>query len=102
MLIDKGGLTYRPVPGFYEEVAELDFASMYPTLMAKFNLSPETVNCVCCPQAPRVPEAGYRICTRRKGLIPKTVEPLLIKRQQYKAKSRATADPLLKEIYDRR
>ena len=102
LLIDKGGLTYRPVPGFYEEVAELDFASMYPTLMAKFNLSPETVNCACCPQAPRVPEAGYRICTRQKGLIPKTVEPLLIKRQQYKAKSRATDDPLLREIYDRR
>ena len=102
LLIDKGGLTYRPVPGFYEEVAELDFASMYPTLMAKFNLSPETVNCACCPQASRVPEAGYRICTRRRGLIPKTIEPLLAKRQDYKAKIRLTADPVLKEIYDRR
>ncbi|MGH7772990.1 MAG: DNA polymerase domain-containing protein [Candidatus Binatia bacterium] len=102
LLIDKGGLTYRPVPGFYEEVAELDFASMYPTLMAKFNLSPETVNCGCCPDAPRVPEAGYNICTRRKGLIPKTIEPLLRKRQQYKDKIKATKDPVVREIYDRR
>ena len=102
LLIDKGGLTYRPVPGFYEDVAELDFASMYPTLMAKFNLSPETVNCACCPDAPRVPEAGYRVCTKRKGLISKTIEPLLRKRQQYKDKIKVTKDPVLKEIYDRR
>jgi DNA polymerase-2 len=79
---DKGGLTYKPVPGFYEEVAEIDFASMYPTLMAKFNLSPETVGCRCCPDAPRVPEASFRVCIRRKGLIAKTIEPLLRKRQE--------------------
>ncbi len=102
LLIDKGGLTYRPVPGFYEEVAELDFASMYPTLMARFNLSPETINCACCPQAPKVPETGYRTCTRRRGLIPKTIGPLLAKRQKYKARIRLTVDPVLKEIYDRR
>jgi DNA polymerase-2 len=102
LLIDKGGLTYRPVPGFYEEVAELDFASMYPTLMARFNLSPETINCACCPQAPKVPETGYRTCTRRRGLIPKTIGPLLVKRQKYKARIRLTVDPVLKEIYDRR
>jgi len=102
LLIDKGGLTYRPVPGFYEDVAELDFSSMYPTLMAKFNLSPETVNCGCCPDAPRVPEAGYRICMRRKGLVPKTIEPLVSKRQQYKEKIKLTDSPVLKEIYDRR
>ncbi|MFQ5851161.1 MAG: DNA polymerase domain-containing protein [Candidatus Binatia bacterium] len=102
LTVDKGGLTYKPVPGFYEEVAEIDFASMYPTLMAKFNLSPETVGCKCCPNAPRVPEAGYRVCTRRKGLIPKTIDPLLRKRQWYKDKIKVTNDPVLQEIYDRR
>ncbi len=102
LLIDKGGLTYRPVPGFYEDVAEIDFSSMYPTLMAKFNLSPETVKCECCPNAPRVPEAGYRICTRRKGLIPKTIEPLIRKRQLYKQEKQRAGNPTQKEIYDRR
>ena len=102
LLIDKGGLTYRPVPGFYEEVAELDFNSMYPALMAKFNLSPETLNCECCPEAPRVPETGYRVCTRRKGLIPRTIEPLLRKRQEYKKQVKTIRDPLVKETYNRR
>jgi DNA polymerase-2 len=102
LVIDKGGLTYRPKPGFYEGLAELDFASMYPTLMEKFNLSPETVNCECCPDAPVVPEAGYRICERRKGLIPKTVQPLLFKRQRYKEKIKTAEDQVVREIYDRR
>ena len=102
LVIDKGGLTYRPVPGFYEQVAEFDFASMYPTLMAKFNLSPETVNCRCCPDASTVPEIGFRICSRREGLIPKTIRPLIEKRKQYKEKVKSAADPILKEIYDRR
>ncbi len=102
LLIDKGGLTYRPVPGFYEQVAEYDFASMYPTLMAKFNLSPETVNCQCCANAPVVPEAGFRICSKRKGLVPRTISPLIEKRKCYKEKIRRTENPILKEIYDRR
>lgn len=75
---------------------------MYPTLMAKFNLSPETVDCACCPDEPRVPEAGYRICTRRKGLIPKTIEPLIRKRQLYKERKTGANDPMRRDVYDRR
>ena len=33
----------------------IDFASMYPTIMAIHNISPETINCPCCSE-PRVPE----------------------------------------------
>jgi DNA polymerase elongation subunit (family B) len=44
---DKGGLTFQPEPGLYEHVLELDFASMYPSLMVKFNLSAETVGRTC-------------------------------------------------------
>jgi DNA polymerase II len=45
---DKGGLTYLPRPGLHENVGELDFASMYPALMARRNISPETIDCRCC------------------------------------------------------
>jgi len=65
-------------------------------------LSPETVNCQCCPNAPTVPEAGFRICTRREGLIPKTIRPLIEKRKRYKEKAKLSEDPILKEVYDRR
>jgi DNA polymerase-2 len=52
--------------------------------MARFNISPETVNCGCCPEAPRIPELGYRICQRRRGINSRVVERLIQKRQEYK------------------
>ncbi len=48
VVTDKGGLTYLPRPGLHENVGELDFASMYPSLMDRYNISPETINCRCC------------------------------------------------------
>jgi len=101
LTIDKGGLVFLPPVGFYEEIAELDFASMYPSIMARFNISPETVGCDCCP-GNRVPETGYTICTKRRGLVPKTLEPLLLKRSRYKERLRSATDPNQREIYDRR
>ncbi|MEJ2226519.1 MAG: DNA polymerase domain-containing protein, partial [Syntrophobacterales bacterium] len=48
LTMDKGGLVFMPPIGLHFQVAELDFASMYPTIMATHNISPETVNCGCC------------------------------------------------------
>ncbi|MEM2726986.1 MAG: type B DNA-directed DNA polymerase [Archaeoglobaceae archaeon] len=43
--IDKGGMIFQPVPGLYEKVWQLDFTSMYPSIIVKYNLSPETLEC---------------------------------------------------------
>jgi DNA polymerase II len=146
LTIDKGGLTFMPPVGLHARVAEVDFASMYPTIMTIHNISPETVNCGCCSGAvdvgagsgmsstqegfvgaqaavlldrestggpvgatnpparpsPRqtrlynpgltnsspVPEAGYRLCRRREGLVPRTLRPILFLREQLKARAR--------------
>ncbi len=92
LTIDKGGLTFQPVPGMHENVAELDFASMYPSIMVRQNLSPETLNCRCCPEAPRVPETLYRVCQKRVGLIPKTLKTVLAKRLEYKRRKKTAPD----------
>ncbi len=81
---DRGGLVFPPRLGFFTNVAELDFVSEYPSIMARFNVSPETVNCPCCPQAPQVPELGYHVCRRRRGITSRVVERLILKRQQLK------------------
>jgi len=81
---DRGGLVFPPRLGFYENVAELDFVSEFPSIMAKFNISPETMNCPCCPQAPRVPELGYRVCQKHRGITSRVVERLIAKRRKYK------------------
>ena len=79
LVADKGGLVFQPKLGIFEDVAEIDFASMYPTIMAIHNISPETVLCGCC-QNQRVPEAGYTICEKREGIVPKTLRPILERR----------------------
>jgi len=79
LVADKGGLVFQPKLGIFEDVAEIDFASMYPTLMALHNLSAETVLCGCCDNH-RVPEAGYTICEKKEGIVPKVLRPLLARR----------------------
>jgi DNA polymerase I len=40
---DKGGMMFQPEPGVYEKVSEIDFTSLYPSIIVKYNLSPETL-----------------------------------------------------------
>jgi DNA polymerase II len=87
---DRGGLVFTPKIGFHANVAELDFVSEYPSIMARFNISPETINCPCCPDAPRVPELGYRVCRARRGITSRVVERLIAKRSELKRLCSAT------------
>jgi DNA polymerase-2 len=34
---DQGGLVYQPVIGLHKDVAEIDFVSMYPSIMVRFS-----------------------------------------------------------------
>lgn len=100
---DRGGFVFEPIIGIHDNVGEVDFSSMYPSLMAKYNISAETVLCKCCPDSTlRVPELGYHICGKRVGIVPKVLKFVISKRLQYKRLKRETNDPRLKEIYERR
>ena len=169
LTIDKGGLVFMPPPGLHFKVAELDFASMYPTIMTIHNISPETVNCPCCagaddlgegargqrplppppdllpqplkggislvgaggasgsacpnplkgggegslrggrgtcgppalPSKHLVPEANYRLCRRREGLVPRTLRPILELRERLKARVREVAGEAAGQYKDR-
>ncbi len=52
-----GGLVLTPKPGLHEDIAVLDFKSMYPNIMITYNLSPDTY---IAPEYPE-PEAGVNI-----------------------------------------
>jgi DNA polymerase-2 len=103
LLADRGGLIFQPEMGFHEQVAELDFVSMYPTIMVKHNVSPETVNCHCCHNT-AVPELGYTLCEKREGIVPATLRGVVYKRGVYKKEKKrlkALGDERWK-LYDRR
>jgi DNA polymerase I len=38
----KGGFVLEPEPGLHRDIAVLDFTSMYPSLMIRYNISPDT------------------------------------------------------------
>lgn len=48
MISDRGGLYLDPLPGVHKDVFELDFASLFPSIIATRNISPETMKCGCC------------------------------------------------------
>ena len=66
LVADRGGFIFEPELGVHEGVGELDFSSLYPSIMMKKNISAETVRCACCPDsANRVPELDWNVCERR-------------------------------------
>jgi len=79
---DRGGLVYEPELGFHEDVIEFDFASMYPEVMVRHNITPEAVNCACCFDN-KVPGLNHHLC-RTRGMVPDVLEPIVAKRAEYK------------------
>ncbi|MFA6470302.1 MAG: DNA polymerase domain-containing protein [Bacteroidota bacterium] len=98
---DRGGLHFMPEIGYHEQVAELDFASMYPTIMKNHNISTETLDCPCCPDSTHfVPEIGFHICEKRQGLVPATLEPIIRRRARYKELKKNASTEEVRKKYD--
>lgn len=76
---DRGGMMFQPVPGIYEDVEEIDFTSLYPTIIVQYNLSPETI--------------GH---PERAGFLPAALKPLLDLR--ISTKHRKKTDPRIAGI----
>lgn len=70
LIADRGGMILEPRIGVHEKVAELDFVSLYPSIMEKMNISAETVFCQCCPDSKlQVPGlSNYYRCEKGKDL----------------------------------
>ena len=65
----KGAIVVDPVPGVHFNVAVMDFASLYPSIIKVYNLGYQTLLCKheeC--KANKVPETSNWICTKNKAL----------------------------------
>jgi len=95
---DRGGFTFEPEVGVHEGLYELDFSSLYPSIMVKYNISAETLDCSCCTtDGLSVPELRYHLCTRRVGIVGRVLKPLIERRRYYK-KMKKEPGPL-QDIY---
>ncbi len=84
---DRGGLVYQPIIGLHQDVAQLDFVSMYPAVIVKANISPE----VPLPN-------GTTPAQEALGVVPLTLKPLYEKRVVIKMRlaSLRKNDPIAK------
>ena len=57
---DRGGMMFQPAAGIFGNVDEIDFTSLYPSIIVRFNLSPEMVR-----------------KTGRRGFLSSALEPLV-------------------------
>jgi len=72
-----GGFVYTPDPGLYENIAVLDFKSLYPTVLVSHNISPDTLNLEECSDRFEVDEFDYDFCQDEQGFFPELVEELI-------------------------
>ena len=77
LIADRGGLYLDSKPGVYQNVIELDFASLFPSIIATRNISPETLNCACCQTTPNPPRKDDFI-----PLIPSNAEKTFRERER--------------------
>ncbi len=91
----KGAIVVEPVPGVHFNVAVMDFASLYPSIIKVYNLGYKSI---LCPhdecRENKVPETPHWICTKERA-----IESLLIgalrdlRVKWYKPKSKEEALP---------
>ena len=85
IVADNGGIIFQPIIGLHPDVAEIDFFSMYPSLMSKWNISPETVG-VRGEDTYIVPGINRPVSQDQEGVVPAILKPVLDKRKIAKRK----------------
>ncbi|MFA5746380.1 MAG: DNA-directed DNA polymerase [archaeon] len=85
-----GAYVKSPVPGLHKNIAVLDFRSYHISILISYNISPETVDCLCCEQEKTHQDniIGHYICQNKKGFVPEILEELLTLRAGYKDKAK--------------
>ncbi|HZY93357.1 MAG TPA: DNA-directed DNA polymerase [Candidatus Bathyarchaeia archaeon] len=88
----RGAIVTQPTAGLYENVAALDFSSMYPSLMAKYNISPDTLETDTRDKdAFVVPEVGHRFRSKPEGFYTIAMKKLLEARKTTKTELKSTS-----------
>ncbi len=79
-----GGLVKTPKPGLHTNVAVVDFRSMYPSLMIKYNISFDTLS----DEGENIAPNGYRFKASPEGFLPHALKTLLKERRSIQERLR--------------
>jgi len=97
-----GAYVKEPEKGLWENIAYLDFRSLYPSIIITHNVSPDTLNREGCREYDEAPQVGHRFCKDFPGFIPGLLGYLLDERQKVKKLMKATVDPIERKLLDYR
>ena len=81
-----GGFVKEPIEGLHKNIAVMDFRSLYPTIIATYNISPETFKKGNKIRGFGVPESDNWFSTLPRGFISSVIEDLIKKRMEVKKK----------------
>jgi len=95
---DRGGVVYQPKPGFYWNVCQVDFKSLYPSIMVKYNVSGETVERNNCSEELTLPWTMHRVCVDEEGVVPASIKALIQLKDLYDELFRKTGE----RVYEHR
>lgn len=88
----KGAFVVEPKPGLYNNIAVLDFRSLYPSIIATHNISLGTLFCQCCKENV-IDEKWF--CKKQKGFLSAIIEDLITRRARIKEILKKSRDPIL-------
>jgi DNA polymerase I len=86
----KGAIVLEPSVGLHDRVAVLDFSAMYPSLMVKYNISPDTLVDKAGKDVFEVPEVGHHFRKNPPGLYKIVLSQLIASRQAAKREAAKT------------
>ncbi|ACV25272.1 DNA polymerase domain-containing protein [Methanocaldococcus fervens] len=86
----EGGYVKEPEKGMFEDIINMDFRSLYPSIIISYNISPDTLDCECCKDISEK-ILGHWFCKKREGLIPKTLRNLIERRINIKRRMKEMA-----------
>ncbi len=80
----RGAIVLEPLRGIHSKIAVLDFSSMYPNIMIKYNVGPDTfVKGECPPNECWIaPEVHHRFRKQPSGFFKKVLETLITLRKR--------------------
>jgi len=89
-----GGLVLQPQKGVYENVSVLDFSSMYPNIMLKYNVSPDTYVPAGerCDDCFKSPESGHKFRKDYGGVYTRMLQNLLEARKAIREKLKSVEE----------
>jgi DNA polymerase I len=102
----RGALVQEPKTGIHSNVAVLDFASMYPNLMRKYNLSPDTLvgpdDDVSAENVNQIPELGHRFRKKPDGFYRIALSSLIGERVRIKRELASTPGETISKVLRQR